>query len=72
MLTKRQLQVLAGVRDGHTAEVVAKNLGLSPETVREHLKTARRKLGANNATHAVIMAIRLDLLPLEEANDVVE
>ena len=66
MLTKRQLQVLEGVRDGLTAESVANVLGLSPETVREHLKTARRRLGANNATHAVIMAIRLKLLPLDE------
>ena len=70
MLTKRQLQVLAGVRDGHTAESVANILGLSPETVREHLKTARRRLGANNATHAVITAIRLDLLPLNEDSKV--
>ncbi len=70
MLTKRQLQVLAGVRDGHTAESVANILGLSPETVREHLKTARRRLGANNATHAVVTAIRLDLLPLHEGSNV--
>lgn len=70
MLTKRQLQVLAGVRDGHTAESVAKDLGLSPETVREHLKTARRRLEANNATHAVITAIRLKLLPLEEGSSI--
>jgi len=70
MLTKRQLQVLAGVRDGHTAESVANGLGLSPETVREHLKTARRRLGASNATHAVVTAIRLKLLPLSDEHKI--
>jgi DNA-binding CsgD family transcriptional regulator len=62
-LTRRELDVLVQVASGATNSEVAARLGLSPETSKGYLKTATRKLGAQNRVEAVANARRAGLLP---------
>lgn len=43
---------------GSTGEQIAEKLVLSPDTVRTHIRNARRKLGAANRAHAVALALK--------------
>lgn len=47
-LTPRQLEVCELAATGATAEEVARHLGISPHTVRQHLKMAYQELGVAN------------------------
>jgi DNA-binding NarL/FixJ family response regulator len=55
-LTPREREILFLLATGLTNEQVAQQLGLSPETTRTHMKSARRKLGAHTRVHAVVLA----------------
>lgn len=48
VLTERQRQVAAEAIDGGTIGSIATSLGVSPETVRKHLRLTYRKLGVRN------------------------
>jgi len=61
-LTQREIDVLEHVAGGMTNKQIAKRLGLSQKTVRNHLSRAFIKLGATNRTEAVMNAIRAGLL----------
>src|SRR5215471_19325179 len=62
-LTPRELEVLALIRDGRKNKQVADDLSISENTVNFHIKNIVGKLGANDRTHAVTIAIRRGLLP---------
>jgi DNA-binding NarL/FixJ family response regulator len=57
-LTGRQRQILQLLANGESTTVAARELGLSEETVKTHIKTALARLGARNRTHAVAIALR--------------
>jgi DNA-binding NarL/FixJ family response regulator len=57
-LTRRQRQILQLLADGESTTVAARELDLSEETVKTHIKTALARLGAKNRTHAVSIALR--------------
>jgi two-component system, NarL family, nitrate/nitrite response regulator NarL len=61
-LSPREHQVLELSSQGRSADQVASELFLSPETVNTLLQRAGRKLGARGKTHAVAEAIRRGLL----------
>lgn len=61
-LSRRQCEVLTLLADGLTTDLAAERLGLSPETVRTHVKAATARLQARNRTHAVVLAIRAGLI----------
>jgi DNA-binding NarL/FixJ family response regulator len=61
-LTRRQLQILQLLADGESTTVAARELDLSEETVKTHIKTALARLGARNRTHAVAIALRQCLI----------
>ena len=63
-LTRRELEVLQLIRDGHKNKQVANQLSISENTVNFHIKNIVDKLGANNRTHAVMIAVRRGLLGL--------
>ncbi len=63
-LTPRELQVLQLIRDGCKNKQVADQLSISENTVNFHIKNIVDKLGANDRTHAVTIAVRRGLLPL--------
>lgn len=60
-LTGRQLEVLRRVVQGKTNKSVARDLGLSPETVKTHLAAAMRALNAANRTELVYIAAQRGL-----------
>ena len=57
-LTQRQRQILQLLADGESTTVAARELDLSEETVKTHIKIALARLGARNRTHAVAIALR--------------
>jgi anti-anti-sigma factor len=57
-LTPRERQVLFELARGHTTDGAAAAIGLSPHTVRSHLKSAASKLDAKTRAHAVALAIK--------------
>ena len=63
-LTPRELQVLQLIRDGCKNKQIADQLSISENTVNFHIKNIVDKLGANDRTHAVTIAVRRGMLPL--------
>jgi DNA-binding NarL/FixJ family response regulator len=61
-LTHRQRQVLVCIANGMTTGQVAKELFISPDTVRVHLRKAMEILEADTRTHAVAKALRQSLI----------
>lgn len=55
-LTPRELDVLRGISHGHSNKEIARDLEIQEVTVKLHLKTLSRKLGARNRTHAAMLA----------------
>jgi len=61
-LSIRELNVLRQVAAGLSNKQIARTLGISEKTVRNHLTRVFSKLGATNRTEAVISAIRTGLV----------
>lgn len=61
-LTKRERQVLRLLADGMRNEDAAKELSISPLTVRTHIEKAMEKLEADTRTQAVATALRMSLI----------
>lgn len=61
-LTARELDVLQGVADGCSNKVIARQLCLTPETVKWHLKNIMRKLDVKSRHEAVLRATERGLL----------
>ena len=61
-LTSRQSEILESMVRGLTDRDIAQQLGLSPESVSEHVRAIRQKIGAANRTEAVAIAMRKYLL----------
>jgi DNA-binding NarL/FixJ family response regulator len=62
-LSERETQVLALVAQGQSNPAIAKSLFLSEATVKTHLIHVFEKLGVNDRTRAVTLAMELGLLP---------
>ena len=61
-LTTRQIDVLQSLTRGLSNPDIAKQLGISRESVKEHIDTLYAKIGAANRTEAVAIALRKHLL----------
>ncbi|MFT3762298.1 MAG: response regulator transcription factor [Pseudoxanthomonas sp.] len=57
-LTNRELQVLDRVAEGRSNKLIAHELGITPDTVKAHVKSILSKLQAKDRTHAVTIALR--------------
>lgn len=57
MLTPRERDCLRLTGQGHSEKEVALALDISPNTVRVHIEKVKRKLGASNKAHALILAL---------------
>ena len=62
-LTRGELRCLERASGGLTSEEIGRAEDYSVETVNTYLKSATRKLGANNRTQAVVQAMRRQLIP---------
>jgi DNA-binding NarL/FixJ family response regulator len=61
-LTTRELEVLRLIRDGYRNKQIADQMAIAETTVSFHTKNLVSKLGANDRTHAVTIALRRGLL----------
>jgi transcriptional regulator EpsA len=62
VVSDREVEILALIKEGETTLAIAQSLGLSPFTVKNHVQNILRKLGARTRSHAVAQAINLGLL----------
>jgi DNA-binding NarL/FixJ family response regulator len=65
-LSDREIEVLRSVSAGNSNKAVAEALFISEDTVKGHIKNILLKLGANDRTHAVMLAIRRGFLETGE------
>ena len=61
-LTKREGDVLQLMAHGLTNKEIAKSLGISYETVKEHVQHVLRKLGVSDRTQAAVWAVRQQIV----------
>ena len=61
-LTDRELQILRQISTGASAPTIAGGLGLSPATVKTHLRHVYEKLGVSDRAAAVAEAMRRGLI----------
>ena len=67
-LTPREMEILAEVAEGNSNRVIGLRLGISEQTVKNHLAKVLQRLRAPDRTAAVVIALRngwLDLQRLE-------
>ena len=57
-LTRREREVLALIRGGLTNKAIARELGISPGTVKAHVEKVIAKLGVSDRTQAAVFAAR--------------
>lgn len=69
-LTARQLDVLALLCTGKPNKVIARDLGLSENTVRVHVAAIFGQLGVNSRSAALLAAQRLGLLLAPAVHDI--
>lgn len=62
-LSTRELDVLACLAQGAPNKVIARQLAISPNTVKTHVARLLEKLDAANRTEAIVRARALGMLP---------
>jgi DNA-binding NarL/FixJ family response regulator len=63
-LTDREIEVLRQVASGNANKMVADHLSISEETVKAHMRSILSKLGANDRTHAVTIALKRGIIDI--------
>jgi len=64
VLTPREIEVLQQIAGGNRNKDIAGRLFISEETVKVHIKHIMEKLGANDRTQAVAIAVRRGIIQL--------
>jgi DNA-binding NarL/FixJ family response regulator len=63
-LTPRETDVLRLVAKGNANKAIGARLSLTEETVKSHIRSVLAKLGANDRTHAVAIAVKRGIIEL--------
>jgi DNA-binding NarL/FixJ family response regulator len=66
-LTRRELEILRAVTEGHTNARIGRDLWVTEQTVKFHLSNIYRKLGVSNRTEASRYALVNDLFGARQA-----
>lgn len=66
-MSPREAQALAMIAKGMSNPDIAKELGLSVETVKIHVHKAFRRLGVNNRTEAAVLYTQAKSKPQSKA-----
>jgi DNA-binding NarL/FixJ family response regulator len=64
-LSPREVEVLKCIAQGNSNKHAGHILGISEQTVKNHVSSILRKLVANDRTHAVIIALRQGLIEMD-------
>lgn len=68
LLTAREIEVLEWMASPNTYKQIASALSISEETVRSHAKNILEKMKQPNRAQAVLAAIKMKLIKLDEVN----
>jgi DNA-binding NarL/FixJ family response regulator len=63
-LTPREIEILQYIAKGYLNKQIAAELGISEQTIKNHVTSILRKLNANARTEAVVVAIRQGLIKI--------
>ena len=63
-LSAREIEVLSLVAAGQSNKIIAAQLFITEATAKGHIKSILAKLGANDRTHAVTLALRRGIIQL--------
>ncbi|MFA5308094.1 MAG: response regulator transcription factor [Dehalococcoidales bacterium] len=63
-LTPREIEILEYIAQGYLNKQIAAELGISEQTIKNHVTSILRKLNANARTEAVVVAIRQGLIKI--------
>ena len=69
-LSPRQTQILNQIAKGHPNKLIARSLGISEQTVKNHVTSIMDKLDANDRTHAVVLAMLNGWLKIADVSEV--
>jgi len=64
LLTLREVDVLQLIAEGNANKLVADRLEITEDTVKAHVRNILSKLGANDRTHAVTIALKRGIIDL--------
>ncbi len=64
-LTPREIEILQYIAQGYLNKQIAAELGISEQTIKNHVTSILRKLNANARTEAVVVAIRQGLIKID-------
>ena len=64
LLTLREIDVLQLIAEGNANKVIADRLEITEDTVKAHVRNILSKLGANDRTHAVTIALKRGIITL--------
>lgn len=63
-LTAREIEVLRSIAAGNSNKIIGEKLSVTEETIKGHVKNIFSKLGANDRTHAVTIALKRGIIDL--------
>ena len=64
VLTPREIEVLAALRDGLSNKAAARRLGISPHTVKFHIESLFKKLDAASRAEAVVKGLKRQIVEI--------
>lgn len=64
-LTERQKRILNYMAEGDSNKVSARRLGIAEATMKVHRKSIYSRLGARNGLHALAIAFRAGIIPMQ-------
>lgn len=68
-LTSKEVQILTHIAEGNTNKRIASMIGISEQTIKNHVSAILRKLNANDRAHAVFLALRSGWISIEAGNN---
>ncbi|MCR4393666.1 MAG: response regulator transcription factor [Dehalococcoidales bacterium] len=63
-LTPREMEILKYIGQGYLNKQIAAELGISEQTIKNHVTSILRKLNANARTEAVVLALKQGLISI--------
>lgn len=64
ILTKREKEIFTLLVSNNTTKEIAKILGISEKTVRNHISNTMQKLGVKGRSQAVVELLRMKIITL--------
>ncbi len=68
-LTSKEIQILSHIAEGNSNKRIANILGISEQTIKNHVSAILRKLNANDRAHAVMLAVRNGWISIQAGHD---